>query len=166
MAVKVPSRGTKGLPFPKLPSVLARFFSRLQARMFRRQGGGRTQGGLAGLLLHTTGARSGEPRSALLGFLPDEPDGWLVIASLAGAARNPSWLFNLASDPRATVEFGDGRRVPVVARTLEGQELEAAWTRIAREAPEYVRYLSKTDRAIPVVRLEEASRAAEAASAG
>ena len=49
----------------------------------------------------------------------------------------------------------DGRRVQVVARTLEGQELDAAWTRIAREAPEYAAYLSKTDRAIPVVRLEE-----------
>ena len=139
---------------------MSRLFSRLQARMFRRRHGGSTQGGVAALLLHTTGARSGEPRSALLGFLPDGSGGWLVIASLAGAARNPSWLYNLAKDPHAMVEFGDGRRVPVVARSLEGAELDTAWTRIGRDAPEYAGYLSKTDRTIPVVRLEDASGAA------
>jgi deazaflavin-dependent oxidoreductase (nitroreductase family) len=125
--------------------------------MFRRRRGGATQGGVAALLLHTTGARSGERRTALLGFLPDGPGGWLVIASLAGAARTPSWLYNLAKYPRATVELGDGRHVPVVARTLEGDELDSAWIRIAREAPEYAAYLSKTDRVIPVLRLEEAA---------
>ena len=155
MAVTVPPKGTRGVPFPKLPGLVTRFFSRLQARMFRRQHGGRTQGGVAALLLHTTGARSGEPRSALLGFLPDGPDSWLVIASLAGAARNPSWLFNLAKDPHATIEFGDGRKVPVVAHTLDGDELAAAWRVIGRDAPEYAGYLSKTDRAIPVVRLQQ-----------
>ena len=163
MAVKVPPHGTHGVRFPKLPSAVARFFSRLQARMFRRQHGGRTQGGVATFLLHTKGARSGEPRSALLGFLPDGPGGWLIIASLAGAARNPAWLHNLAKEPRATVEFGDGRRVQVVARTLEGTELDGAWSRIGREAPEYAGYLSKTDRSIPVVRLVEATGASAGA---
>ena len=37
--------------------------------------------------------------------------------------------------------------------SLEGPELDQAWQRIAVEAPEYVKYRSKTDRAIPVVRL-------------
>jgi len=134
---------------------MTRLFSRLQAGSFRRQHGGSSQGGVPALLLHTTGARSGEPRTAVLGFLPDGPGGWLVIASLAGAARNPSWLYNLAKDPRATIEFGDGRRVAVTARTLAGAELDAAWSRIGQDAPEYAAYLSKTDRPIPVVRLEE-----------
>lgn len=157
MAVSVPPKGTRGVPFPRFPSLLSRVFSRLQARTFRRSRGGRTQGGVAALLLHTIGARSGEPRSALLGFLPEGPDSWLVIASLAGAARNPSWLFNLAKDPHATIEFGDGRRVAVVAHTLEGEELDSAWRVIGRDAPEYAGYLSKTDRAIPVVLLRAAS---------
>ena len=153
MAVRVPPRGSRGVPFPKLPSPLSRLFSRMQAGFFRRRRGGKTQGGVAALLLHTVGARSGEPRTALLGFLPEGEDGWLVIASLAGAARNPGWIYNLARDPHATIEFGDGRRVDVVATTLDGAELEAAWERIGREAPEYAAYLSKTDRAIPVIRL-------------
>jgi len=41
VAVKVPLRGSKGVPFPRLPSVMTRFFSRFQAGMFRRQRGGR-----------------------------------------------------------------------------------------------------------------------------
>jgi deazaflavin-dependent oxidoreductase (nitroreductase family) len=154
--VKVPPRGTRGVPFPRFPAWLTRIFSGLQARGFRRSHGGRTQGGVAAILLHTVGARSGEPRSALLGYLPDGPDSWLVIASLAGAARNPSWLYNLAHDPHATIEFGDGRCVAVIAQTLEGGELDAAWQRIGRDAPEYPGYLSRTDRAIPVVRLRAA----------
>jgi deazaflavin-dependent oxidoreductase (nitroreductase family) len=76
-----------------------------------------------------------------------------VVASLAGAARHPSWLYNLAARPEATVEFGDGRRLGVRAETLDGPELGAAWERIGAEAPEYVQYGSKTDRQIPVVRL-------------
>jgi deazaflavin-dependent oxidoreductase (nitroreductase family) len=78
-----------------------------------------------------------------------------VVASLAGAARHPSWLYNLAREPRASIEFGDGRRVDVVAETLGGADLTAAWKRLAIEAPEYDRYRSKTDRAIPVVRLRQ-----------
>jgi deazaflavin-dependent oxidoreductase (nitroreductase family) len=153
VTVKVPPRGTQGVRFPRFPSWLARVFSRLQAQGFRRRRGGRTQGGVDAILLHSIGARSGEPRSALLGFLPDGPDSWLIIASLAGAARNPAWLYNLAHNPRAAIEFGDGRRVEVAAETLEGADLEATWTRIARDAPEYANYLSKTDRPIPVLRL-------------
>ena len=156
VTVKVPPRGTHGVPFPKFPSPLARLFSRFQASGFRRSRGGHTQGGVDAILLHTVGARSGEPRTALLGYVTEAPDSWLVIASLAGAARNPGWLYNLAHNPRATIEFGDRRRVDVTAETLEDADLEAAWTRIARDAPEYTKYESKTDRPIPVVRLRKA----------
>ena len=50
---------------------MARFFSRMQRRSFQRDGGGKTPGGVATLLLETSGARSGETRSAMLGFLED-----------------------------------------------------------------------------------------------
>ena len=89
----------------------------------------------------------------MLGYV-EEPEGtWLVVASLAGAARNPAWLYNLAHRPEATVEFGDGRRVAVRAETLDGADLGSAWARITVDAPEFVRYRSKTDRDLPVIRL-------------
>jgi deazaflavin-dependent oxidoreductase (nitroreductase family) len=155
VSVKVPPPGTRGSRFPKFPSFMARFFSGRQRQSFRRSGGGRTQGGIATLLLETVGARSGEPRSAMLGFLEDGPGAWLVVASLAGSARNPGWLHNLAKNPTATVELADGRRVPVTATSLVGPELDAAWKRVKNEAPEYANYLSVTDRAMPIVRLRE-----------
>ncbi len=127
--------------------------SRMQTSMFRRQHGGRTQGGVPALLLETTGARTGELRRAVVGYLEDGPDAWLIIASLAGTARNPGWLHNLAKTPAATVELGDGRRVPVTATTLQGPERESAWKRIEVEAPEYAKYLHVTDREMAVVRL-------------
>jgi deazaflavin-dependent oxidoreductase (nitroreductase family) len=159
VAVRVPGTGTRGVRFPRFPGWLARFFSRLQRRQFRRRHGGHTQGGAPALILETIGARSGEPRHAMLGYVEDGPGSWLVVASLAGAARNPAWLYNLARDPMATVEMGDGRRVRVDAATLEGSELEAAWQKLAAEAPEYAKYQSQTDREIPVVRLTATSAA-------
>ena len=59
----------------------------------------------------------------------------------------------VAGPDAAVVDLGDGRRVDVRAETLEGDDLERAWERIAVEAPEYVKYRTKTDRAMPVVRL-------------
>ena len=149
--VEVPPRGSRGTPFPRL---LARFGNRMVVRQFRKKGTARTQGGLHAFLLETTGAQTGETRRAVLGYIEASDDAWLVIASAVGAARHPAWLHNLAKTPDATIDFGGGRRVPVRARTLAGAELDAAWDRIGREAPEYTRYQAKTDRAIPVVRLE------------
>jgi deazaflavin-dependent oxidoreductase (nitroreductase family) len=117
------------------------------------RGGARTRGGVDTLMLETVGAKSGELRQAVLGYLPEGDDAWLVIAALAGAARHPAWLHNLARQPDATVQFDDGRRVDVRAETLEGNDMAAAWARIGAEAPEFVAYRSQTDREIPVVRL-------------
>src|SRR5688572_345635 len=118
MSVRVPPSGTRGTRFPKLPGPLARLMSRMQLRWFRRRHGGHTQGGLHAFVLHTRGARTGEPRTAMLGYVEESEGSWLVVASLGGTARHPAWLHNLASHPEATIEFGDGRRVPVRAETL------------------------------------------------
>ena len=149
MSVRVPRGGTRGL---RLPRFLARIGNGMMLRNFRR-GDARTQGGIHTVMLETVGAKSGQPRQAVLGFLPESDDAWLVIASLAGTARNPAWLHNLAARPEATIQFDDGLRVQVRAETLEGTELDAAWARLEREAPEYPKYKTKTDREIAIVRL-------------
>jgi deazaflavin-dependent oxidoreductase (nitroreductase family) len=149
VTVKVPRGGTKGLRFPRF---LTRLGNGMMLRSFRR-GGARTQGGVETLMLETLGAKTGQVRQAILGFLPDSDDAWLVMASLAGAARNPAWLHNLAAQPEATVQFEDGRRIDVRAEMLEGPQLEAAWRRLEREAPEYPKYRTKTDREVAIVRL-------------
>ena len=50
-------------------------------------------------------------------------------------------------------------RDTVRAESPEGTDLEAAWERIAIDAPEYVGYRSKTDREIPVIRLRAVDEA-------
>ena len=155
MSVTVPPPGTRGSRFPKFPGFMARFFSRMQQRSFRRNSGGRTQGGAPTLILETIGARTGEPRLAMLGYVDDGPGAWLVVASLAGSARNPAWLHNLARNPYPTIELADGRRLRAAATTLDGPELDAAWEKVAREAPEYAKYLGVTDRRMAIVRLRE-----------
>ena len=149
MTVKVPPGGTRGL---RLPRFLARFGNGMMLRSFRR-GGARTQGGVETLMLETVGAKSGQPRQAIPGFLQEGDHAWLVIASLAGTARNPAWLHNLAAQPEATVQFDDGRRIDVRAETLGGPDLDAAWRRLEREAPEYPKYRTKTDREVAILRL-------------
>jgi deazaflavin-dependent oxidoreductase (nitroreductase family) len=149
MTVRVPRSGTRGL---RLPRVLARVGNRMMLRKFRR-GGARTQGGIPTVLLETVGARSGQLRQAVLGSLAHGEDGWIVIASLAGATRNPAWLHNLAAQPDATIVLEGGERVDVRAETLDGAELEAAWERIAHDAPEYAKYRSTTDREMAIVLL-------------
>ena len=149
-SVHVPPSGTRGVPFPRF---LARLGNRMVLRQFRRKRGARTQGGLHAFVLETSGAKTGEVRRAVLGYIEEADDSWLVIASAVGAARHPAWLHNLAKTPEAIVEFGNGRRVDVRAETLFDRDLAEAWRRIGSEAPEYIKYRSKTDRAIPVVRL-------------
>jgi deazaflavin-dependent oxidoreductase (nitroreductase family) len=149
VTIKVPPKGTRGIPFPRALSRVGAAFVR---RQFRR-GTLRTQGGVATLLLGTIGAKSGLRRQAALGYLEDGPDSWLVIASMAGARYHPAWLHNLAAHPDAEIQFKDGPQIPVRAEALGGPDLEAAWERIARDAPEYVKYRSKTDRELVVVRL-------------
>jgi deazaflavin-dependent oxidoreductase (nitroreductase family) len=151
VTLEVPPQGTRGIPFPRALSRLGAAFVR---RQFRR-GTLRTQGGIPTLMLETMGARSGLPRQAALGYLGDGPGAWLVIASMAGARYHPAWLHNLARDPEATIEFKDGPRIPVRAEALVSGDAEAAWARIARDAPEYVKYRSKTDREVVVVRLRQ-----------
>jgi deazaflavin-dependent oxidoreductase (nitroreductase family) len=149
MTVRVPRGGTRGL---RLPRFLARIGNGMMLRKFRR-GDARTQGGIEVLMLETAGGKSAQSREAVLGFLPEGEDAWLVIASLAGTARNPAWLHNLAAQPEATIQLDDGRRVQVRAETLEGTDLDAAWERLEREAPEYPKYKTTTDREIAIVRL-------------
>jgi deazaflavin-dependent oxidoreductase (nitroreductase family) len=149
MSVRVPPPGTRGSSFP-------RFMARLgNGMMVRRYRGGSapTPRGMTTLLLDATGARSGEPRPVILGFLNDGPDAWLIFGTLSGAARQPSWLHNLAAHPEVAIQLPDGQRVDVTAATVSEAEAAAVWERLQQEAPGYAAYRSKTDREIPIIRL-------------
>src|SRR6266852_2702892 len=57
------------------------------------------------LLLTMTGARSGRTITKPLVYTTDG-DRLVVIASFAGAPKNPPWYHNLVANPVATIEVG------------------------------------------------------------
>lgn len=119
-----------------------------------RANGGRVGGMFADgrlLLLTTTGARSGRPRTTPLGYLPDG-DRVLVIASAGGSPRHPAWLHNLVANPRVTVEAG-AFTYEADAVVLEGGERDAAFARAAESDPGWAEYETRSGRTLPVVAL-------------
>ncbi|GAB2744319.1 nitroreductase/quinone reductase family protein [Amycolatopsis magusensis] len=108
--------------------------------------------GMDVLYLTAIGAKSGEPRTTALAYFRDG-DGWLVIASAGGSARNPAWYYNIAKHPdRVTIEVG-GTKIPVVAEQLTGERRAEVWAKVAGEHTGFAGYQAKTDREIPVIRL-------------
>jgi len=70
------------------------------------------------LLLHTTGAKSGQERVAPLVYRRDG-ENLVVFGSKGGAPSHPDWYRNLVANPKASVEVGTDR-FDVVAHTAEG----------------------------------------------
>jgi deazaflavin-dependent oxidoreductase (nitroreductase family) len=116
--------------------------------------GGRVGGrlrGKPGILLTTTGRRSGERRTVHLPYLADGRD-MLVVASWAGNQRNPAWYLNLVANPTVTVEAGR-ERFEALATPIPDDERDAVWAKVVADAPWYAEYQRQVDRKIPVVRL-------------
>jgi deazaflavin-dependent oxidoreductase (nitroreductase family) len=117
---------------------------------------GRVGGPFAGgtlLLLHTTGARSGQERVNPVAYQKLDGDAYAVFASKAGAPTNPDWYHNLVANPDVTAEIGT-QTVPLRARVAAGDERERIWTAQKAANPGFADYETKTTRQIPVVILE------------
>lgn len=123
-----------------------------------RANGGKVGGQFEGaplLLLHSTGAKSGQERVHPVMY-QDLGDGSVaVFASKAGAPDNPDWFHNVSANPSVEVEIGSEVR-RFTARVADGGEREAIWSRQKAESPGFADYEQKTDRTIPVVVLDPA----------
>jgi deazaflavin-dependent oxidoreductase (nitroreductase family) len=124
-----------------------------------RANGGKVGGQFEGaplLLLHTVGAKSGEPRVSPMMYAKDD-DRYLVFASFAGNPKSPAWYFNLKANPDISVEVAsaDGAVETFTATAVEtqGAERDALYARQAELYPGFAEYEAMTDRVIPVVAL-------------
>jgi F420H(2)-dependent quinone reductase len=80
------------------------------------------------LRLTTTGRRSGEPRSVIVGYYEDEPN--LVTMAMNGwGAAEPAWWLNLQAHPEAVVELAGGTRREVLGKAAADPERERLWQR-------------------------------------
>ena len=116
-----------------------------------RANGGRLGGQMAGrelMLLTTTGVRSGQQRTVVLGFRTDG-DRYLIIASANGAPSHPAWYQNLLAHPVATVEVG-AEKFQARATTAGEHERDS----LGAKVPYLESQQKLTSREIPVVILE------------
>lgn len=79
------------------------------------------------LRLTTTGRRSHQDRSVILGYLEDGPN-LIALAMNGWADGEPAWYLNLQAHPNAEVDLADGPR-PVRARAATGAERSRLWAK-------------------------------------
>jgi len=143
---------------PRLPP---RWFVRLA--WYTHRGLYRASGGRVGLWrarsdrwgtlrLTTTGRRTNQERSVIVGYLEDGPN--LVTMAMNGwADGEPSWWLNLQAHPHARVDLADGPG-PVEARAAEGAERSRLWARWRDVEPRLDAYAALRSAETAVVILE------------
>lgn len=108
---------------------------------------------LPGVVLTSTGARSGQPRRTPLACVPEDGGrGWILVGSNFGRPGHPAWSHNLLAHPEAEINW-KGRDIPVTARLLEGEERAAAWKAVLAFWPPYAAYQARVEREIRVFRV-------------
>lgn len=140
-----------------------RWFIRLAWRIHRglfRFSGGRfglraERPGRYGLArLTTTGRRSGQPRSVMIGYYADGDD--LVTMAMNGWGEpEPAWWLNLQAEPRAELETVDGRSA-IIGRAASPSERERLWARWAEIDRNLDAYAARRPTETAVVILEPA----------
>jgi deazaflavin-dependent oxidoreductase (nitroreductase family) len=103
------------------------------------------------LILHTTGAKSGQPREIPLMYL-NYDDRMFVFASKAGAHSHPDWYYNAIANPGVKVEIGTDK-VDKTAVELDQSERGMIYAEQTSRYPQFGEYAAGTDRTIPVIEL-------------
>jgi deazaflavin-dependent oxidoreductase (nitroreductase family) len=120
----------------------------------RANGGELTSGPLAGhplLIMTTKGARSGEPRRAIVTFHRDGDD-YVIAATAGGSPKDPAWFHNLEATPDVAVEVRN-QVCDASATIVTGPDRDRLWADHVKALPWFADYPKQTGRVIPVVRL-------------
>jgi deazaflavin-dependent oxidoreductase (nitroreductase family) len=127
----------------KVGSALLRPTARHLDRLITKVTGGRSSfaelaTGVPAVMLTTTGAKSGQPRTVAVYGIP-HPDGLGLIASNFGGVKHPAWYYNLKANPEATVTIGrDTWRA--TARTATPRERDEIWAKGLKFYPGWRKY--------------------------
>jgi deazaflavin-dependent oxidoreductase (nitroreductase family) len=102
------------------------------------------------LILHTTGATSGQERIIPTAYII-EGDHWFVIASNDGRPRHPGWYYNLLANPQASIEVGT-ELINVQASLSPKSERDRVYALAVSLSPNFATYEERTKdiREIPV----------------
>lgn len=99
--------------------------------------------GLPVVMLTTTGAKSGKPRTVPVLGIPAEGS-MAIIASNFGQEHHPAWYHNLQARPEAEVAV-HGQRRRVRAAEAQGQQRALIWQNALRFYPGFSQYERRAD---------------------
>ena len=75
---------------------------------------------------------------------------YILVASMGGAPDNPSWYYNLVTNPDVEIRDKADVQVMKVREVSDPAEKKRLWDIAVEAFPPYVEYQDRTDRAIPV----------------
>ncbi|MDO5741003.1 MAG: nitroreductase/quinone reductase family protein [Ornithinimicrobium sp.] len=109
--------------------------------------------GMSIIVMTMRGARSGLLRRVPV--MRVEHDGtYAAFASKGGAAKHPTWFYNLNAGGEVLVQDGTEQLTRTIRLLEAGPERDQWWDRGVAAFPPYAEYQQKTDRQIPVFLLE------------
>jgi deazaflavin-dependent oxidoreductase (nitroreductase family) len=110
------------------------------------------------MLLTTTGAKSGLPRTLPLLYVTDG-DRLILIASNYGKTSHPAWYRNLVANPNAEVLAGRKSGTYTASEITDPAERARAWDLALDMYAGYGDYEGRAgDRTIPLIRLDRVAR--------
>ena len=135
---------------------LMKVFSRINAWVFKASSG-RWMSSFSGrpiCVVTMKGARSNRWMDIPLMYVPFE-DGVILVASMGGAPRHPTWYYNLVANPDIEVRAA-GKTMKLSARQVEADEKDRLWPVCCEHYPDFANYQKRTDREIPVFNCQPA----------
>ena len=111
--------------------------------------------GLPVVVITTTGAKSGKPRTLPLAGLPDG-EKIILVPTNFGQHNYPAWYYNLCANPKAHLQK-NGYSREYTARTADQDEWDEYWKLSVHYYPGYQSYLERSgNKEIPLFVLEPA----------
>jgi deazaflavin-dependent oxidoreductase (nitroreductase family) len=104
--------------------------------------------------LTTTGRKSGIPRTVHLISPVQEGSIFVVVASLGGGPKNPSWFLNLCDNPEVELETKGVPKHKMRARVADPEERERLWPLVVKGWERYGLFQTLTTRELPLVLVE------------
>ena len=105
--------------------------------------------GLPVIIVTHRGRNTGAIRKTPLMRAVDGPN-YILVASLAGAPDNPSWYYNLVSNPEVEIRDKSVVTSMRVSEVSEPTEKKRLWDIAVKAYPPEAEYQDKTDRVIPL----------------
>lgn len=101
------------------------------------------------LLLHTTGAKSGQERINPTAYIRDN-ERYAIIASNSGEEKHPSWYHNILANSVVIIEVGN-ETLQATASLAEEPEYTRLYNKMVDMMPGFAEYRLNPHRIIPVI---------------